>query len=394
MSALVSFIEKIRAFMTYPRRFALFEMLIFVSLIIIFSHWNPFGILYKIQFLLLVLFFMIIFYVFVENRESAKQSMSGAPIPSFATFMKSFGMFMGTIALVVGVIIFVVWALRQSSLFQSILVWSTNILLIIGAVALLYKIAEGVTNTKCDNTKVYSLFDLLPNTFIRFAEFIKREFRLTSKIVWIVLGLEVALISLRFLLPYLAKVVMSHDGTELLKHPIYLENETKVSTFEQLYGEVSKNTPYTYRYSLSAWFTINPQPPNTRAAYNKYSNILNYGNKPRVQFHSAKNTLRVQAETEEGKLVNIYSDTDKVPLQKWNHIVINYDGGYMDVFLNGVLVASKPNIAPYMQYDDVVVGENKGLEGGIRSVVYYDRILTRGEVSMEYKLLGNARRWV
>ena len=48
-------------------------------------------------------------------------------------------------------------------------------------------------------------------------------------------------------------------------------------------------------------------------------------------------------------------------------IVINYDGGYMDVFLNGVLVASKPNIAPYIQYDDVVVGENKGLEGGIRS---------------------------
>jgi hypothetical protein len=103
--------------------------------------------------------------------------------------------------------------------------------------------------------------------------------------------------------------------------------------------------------------------------------------------------LRVQAETGDGDIVDVISLTDAVPLQKWNHIVINYDGGYMDVFLNGILVASKPNIAPYMQYDDVVVGENEGLEGGVRNVVYYDRILARGEVSLEYNLLGGTRRW-
>lgn len=390
MSAITSFISKIQSFMTYPRRFALFEMLIFVSLLIIFAHWNPFGILYKVQFLLLVLFFMVICYVFVESRESSRMNPGSVP-PSFTAFIKSFLMFAGSIGLVVGLIIFTVWAIRHSSIFQSMLVWSTNILLIIGAVALLLKIFKGNTG-KCDDSKVYSLFDLLPSMFIRFAEFIKREYKLTSKIVWIVLALEVAVISLRFLIPYLAKFMMSHDGEELLTDPIYLENETKVSTFEQLYGDVSEVTKYKYRYSLSAWFTMNPQPPNTRAAYTKYTNILNYGNKPRVQFNAAENTLRVQSETSSGDIVDVYSVKDAVPYQKWNHIVINYDGGYMDVFLNGVLVASKPNIAPYMQYDDVVVGENKGLEGGVRSVVYYDRILTAGEVSMEYKLLGGARR--
>ena len=122
--------------------------------------------------------------------------------------------------------------------------------------------------------------------------------------------------------------------------------------------------------------------------------IQNYGNKPRVQFNSAKNTLRVQAEAGEGNksIVDIVTIEDGVPLQKWNHIVINYDGGYMDVFLNGNLVGSKPNIAPYMQFDNVVVGENNGIEGGVRNVVYYDRTLTRAEVSLEYKLLGGARR--
>ena len=233
----------------------------------------------------------------------------------------------------------------------------------------------------------------LPNSFIRFAEYIKREFKLTSKIVWVVLAIEMGVISLRFLIPYMAKFVMSHDGEELLAEPIYLENETNVSTFEQLYGDVSSDTKYKYRYALSTWFTINPQPPNTRAAYTKYANILNYGNKPRVQYNSAKNTLRVQAESgKEGNIVDIFSVTDAVPLQKWNHIVINYDGGNMDVFLNGELVGSKPNVAPYMQYDNVVVGENNGIEGGVRNVVYYDRILSRAEVSMEYKLLGGARR--
>ena len=247
---------------------------------------------------------------------------------------------------------------------------------------------------RCDDNVVYKAVDFLPNKFIQFAEYIKREFKLTSKIVWVVLAIELGFISLRFLLPYLAKFILSHDGEELLTEPIYLENETNVSTFEQLYGEVSDDTKYKYRYSLSTWFTINPQPPNTRTAYQKYTNILNYGNKPRVQFNSAKNTLRVQAEAGEGNesIVDIVTIKDGVPLQKWNHIVINYDGGYMDVFLNGNLVGSKPNIAPYMQFDNVVVGENNGIEGGVRNVVYYDRILTRGEISLEYKLLGGARR--
>ena len=61
----------------------------------------------------------------------------------------------------------------------------------------------------------------------------------------------------------------------------------------------------------------------------------------------------------------------------------------MDVFLNGVLVASKPNVAPYMQYDEVISGENQGIEGGICNVAYYNRILTQGEISLEYKLLRN-----
>lgn len=385
-----SFIDRMRLFMTYPRRFALFEMIIFASLLLIFTKWNPFGILYKVQLMFLVVFLMIISYFFVEYRESILGTGAG-PLPSYGAFLSSIASYIGKIGLFIAAVVFIVWVFRHSSFFQGLLQWSTNILLIVGVIAIIYKVIS-VKPARCDDNVIYKFIDFLPTKFIQFAEFIKREFKLTSKIVWVVLAIELGFISLRFILPYLAKIILSHDGEELLTNPIYLENETSVSTFEQLYGDVGDDTKYKYRYALSTWFTINPQPPNTRASYRKYTNILNYGNKPRVQFNSAENTLRVQAEAGSGNIVDVFKIKDGIPLQKWNHIVINYDGGYMDVFLNGNLVGSKPNIAPYMQYDNVVVGENNGIEGGVRNVVYYDRTLTRAEVSMEYKLLGGARR--
>ena len=43
--------------------------------------------------------------------------------------------------------------------------------------------------------------------------------------------------------------------------------------------------------------------------------------------------------------------------------MINYDGANMDIFLNGELVGSEPGIVPYMSYENVIVGADKGLEG-------------------------------
>ena len=86
------------------------------------------------------------------------------------------------------------------------------------------------------------------------------------------------------------------------------------------------------------------------------------------------------------KTVDVFV-SDKIELHKWNNIVINYDSGYMDVFLNGVLVGTKGTISPYMKYDVVSAGANRGIEGGICNVVYYDRILSKGEIDINYRLL-------
>ena len=133
---------------------------------------------------------------------------------------------------------------------------------------------------------------------------------------------------------------------------------------------------------------MNPQPPNTRASYTKYTNILEYGDKPVVEYNGLENSLRVRCQIVDDKYVTIF-ETDEIDFQTWNNIVINYDGANMDVFLNGELVGSRPGIAPYMTYENLVVGEEKGLEGGIANVIYYDKILQKSQISMAYKSLKN-----
>jgi hypothetical protein len=96
------------------------------------------------------------------------------------------------------------------------------------------------------------------------------------------------------------------------------------------------------------------------------------------------------AQTGKKHLVEIYKTTDIV-YQRWNNFVINYDGGNMDLFLNGELVASRPNIAPYMTYENITAGANNGIQGGICNVMYYDHTLSKGAITLAYRMLKDKK---
>ena len=80
---------------------------------------------------------------------------------------------------------------------------------------------------------------------------------------------------------------------------------------------------------------------------------------------------------------------DGPPLQKWNNIVINYDGGHLDIFMNSKLVRSFPSVVPYMSFDQLTVGEDNGLGGGICNVVYFPASISRERIITNYNLLKN-----
>ena len=63
---------------------------------------------------------------------------------------------------------------------------------------------------------------------------------------------------------------------------------------------------------------------------------------PEIVYNSSKNELQVRMQKDilENKNYTIYKDKD-IPLQRWNHVVFNYDGGTFDMFLNNKLVTSR-----------------------------------------------------
>lgn len=383
-----SYVESIA---TIPSRFLIFEVVVFLCLLIIFYKLDPYQIqstnpLVVVQLLLLVFFFMMTSFIFVQQRSELYES-SG---PTLRLFLKKTASTLLAGLSIIAIVIFIVWLARNFKIAGTAVVWASNLAILAGAIGLLYlmfrnKHADEASQQSGFLNDIKKFLLAIPMLFIRLVEVFKAELKLTTSTTILVLTIEVALIVIYFLSPYLMRAIVAHDGKILLKEPIYLENRNVLSTHKQLYG--NQDTTFTYRYALSAWFTINPQPPSTRESYSKYTDILNYGNKPRVQFNSSKNTLRVQVQTDNDDIKDIYVAENAVPFQRWNHIVVNYDGGNMDVFLNGVLVGSKPNIAPYMEYDNVISGQEKGLEGGVCNVIYYDRILTKSEISLEYNLL-------
>lgn len=208
----------------------------------------------------------------------------------------------------------------------------------------------------------------------------------------------------------------NRNQTILLTNPVPLNTKTTIGSYEELnrYSPPKPNTlqQHNYQYAISFWFNIEAEP--NQSAYNEYKSIMNYGNKPDVLYRYADNSLLVTMERngwrenvvttnsssntnssnnplvlkkmDEYENDGIYKNSlilyrrEKIQLQKWNNIVLNYANGTLDIFYNNELVKSAVGLVPYMTLDSLTVGSDDGVQGNIRDVVYYNKSLTLDSV--------------
>lgn len=184
---------------------------------------------------------------------------------------------------------------------------------------------------------------------------------------------------------FLEKADLVFTSKILLHKPVYTDIKKIIGNFENLKGDLGT---YNYQYGISAWVYLHEQPPSKSYAHTKFTSIINYGDKPNILFNPSKGMLRITNKVGLNDTEIMYQ-TKNISLQKWNNIVINYDGGTLDVFLNGELVASKNNIIPYMSYDLVTSGSKDGISGGTCSIVYYSGPLGKRQIDFFYNSLKN-----
>jgi hypothetical protein len=252
-----------------------------------------------------------------------------------------------------------------------------------------------------DITKVLALINKLPT-----AAKVGLLCILFSFITWLLLKIPsgtlkssllafvpIILFLIYYYLPTLQGMIATQGGNLLIDNPISLHVLTNLSNYEALNGSNAS----TYKFAISFWVFIDAVPPSTNASYSLYTSIMNYGEKPNVLYNPSLNSLMItmllkdyqethinnQSEVDGSGNIILYVKDDFL-LQKWNNIIINYDGGTLDIFLNGELVKSLIEIVPYVTLDALTTGADNGLIGNICNFVYYTNALTTTNIYYIY----------
>ena len=234
-----------------------------------------------------------------------------------------------------------------------------------------------------------------------------------------ILGVSLLLLSsyffwIFFANSYITNKILKQGGQQLINQPVPTDILSNIAAYQSLTG----NDKFDYQYALSFWFYLDSFPPSTNASYLKIVPILSYGDNPAIKYSSKDNTIyiTVKQKTED----NVYNESspsrdssvekmgiewnnlqDKIKdtiekvkdmpfaheidadgnriiykhpdvlLQKWNQIVLNFNGGTLDVFYNGKLVKSAIEVVPYMKFDMLTTGSENGVSGNIANLMYF-----------------------
>jgi hypothetical protein len=280
-----------------------------------------------------------------------------------------------------------------------------NILLVIIVLGLIYKTIN--VNLPEGNSNKNAFFSLIGNTLLYIPCLFSGVFDYVGKVTTgsnnsettgslLMLVIALGLIVAYFKTPSIFNILNVQGGEQLVNKPVYTDSKYSLGTYQELNGSDKVD----YQYAISSWVFIDAAPPNTSSSYSKFTSLLNFANKPNVLYNGTTNTLMIVTDQKnlkdvtKNKLIDfddngnriIYKNSNFL-LQKWNNIIINYNGGVLDIFLNGELVKSDIGVVPYMTYDNLTIGEDDGIKGGICNVVYFKQALNSSNIYYLYNMV-------
>lgn len=212
------------------------------------------------------------------------------------------------------------------------------------------------------------------------------QFAKSPFVVYVLIAIEIALILTYIYLPKILAQFAQKSGYQILSNPVLLRNETPISSFANVQtqaGDIPISVATTTnKYSLSMWFYVVKMPGN-QYPYNGEGRIFELTNShPKIVYNGPNNVCRVYYGP------NLSTDF-KITLQKWVHFVIVYDSANIDIFINGKLVKSVPRIADSIisePTDQILAGQEKGLQGGLSNIMYYHNAISKQQISVLYDL--------
>ena len=369
-------------------------------------------------FILLII--IVLIWVPMIGSNLFEDSTSGTTDGKIDLFKKGLLYLSGLI--ISGLLIFwIVQSIENLSGKSSVTSFILNLLIVVIVLALIYRTMNVKIPDNNANLKKNAFFDMIINSIFYipclFSNTVDSTLNFGNNVFgsqapgtqgpnyftkeknsFIMLLTVIVLILLYIFGPILYEKIILQGGNLLVNKPVNTNNEYSLGTYEQLNG--SDN--FDYQYAISSWIFINSDAPNTNDSYNKYTTLLNFGGHPNILYNGSTNSLLVTMQQKDlnkntnNKLLEFDEEGNRilyikhnVLLQKWNNIIINYNGGILDIFINGELVKSDIGVVPYYTLDSLIIGKDGGLNGGICNVVYFKKPLTALNIYFLYNMIKN-----
>ena len=183
--------------------------------------------------------------------------------------------------------------------------------------------------------------------------------------------LEISVLLMWYFLPASISYVSRLGGKPLLQEPVYTNRETSLDSVQSINSSLD--------YAVTASVFVISEPSSLSPAQGEFSKILSLGDKPSIEYRSSDSTLRVRVLVSPGQWLEVCR-VGSFQSQRWNRVIVNFNGGTVDCFVNGDLVGTRGGVVPIGTNSAVSVGEERGALCAIKDVVFYDSPLSGSEI--------------